>query len=270
MGAIFVFSTVQFTYKTIIRLHRSHTKGDIARKKILLTKTFLLNSFARFVPSQFIKHVGEEDVTYIKPGRSVSKVMTTLFCDMRDFTAFSHEIPSKEAFHLLNHCYERLIPAIEKNNGFVDKFIGDAIMAIFEGEPDQALFSAIEMRQIAKKIPFQYKNKIYTVRLGIGINTGELSLGALGTSERLTTTVIGNSVNLASRIESLTKHYKVPILTSQDTIDYLYDPSSFLFREVDLVRVKGIKKPTQIYELIGLSEKNHVETSLIAKEKQTI
>ena len=253
-GALFVFLIARFTLKTIFSLHKAQRKRESAKNQIIVTKNSLLTSFARFVPIQFIKHVGKEDVTQIRAGSSVSKKMTVLFCDIRDFSVFSHVLSAHKTFNILNHCYNKLIPVIEQNGGFVDKFIGDSIMAIFEESPDQALISALQMRKIAAMIKFKYNNNAYFIRLGIGVNTGDLSLGALGTEQRLTPTVIGDSVNLASRVEALTKKYEVSVLATEYTVRSLRDPSKFRLSRLDLVQVKGIAKPVHIYEVVGFSE----------------
>lgn len=130
-------------------------------------------------------------------------------------------------------------PVIEKNNGFIDKFIGDAIMAIFH-LPEEGLKASVEMIEELQKLNEGRSNAGYrALRIGIGLNTGMLMMGTIGHEDRLSTTVIGDTVNLSARLESLTKEYFTPILVSEFTVSKLTEDNKEYLREIDTVVVKG-------------------------------
>lgn len=139
-------------------------------------------------------------------------------------------------------------PVIERNNGFIDKFIGDAIMAIFH-LPEDGLKTAIEMN---KELELLNKGRNLAgyrpLRIGIGLNTGMLMMGTIGHEDRLSTTVIGDTVNLTARLESLTKDYFTPILVSEFTVSKLKEENKTYLREIDKVIVKGKTNSVKIYE----------------------
>jgi len=178
----------------------------------------LNKSYRRFVPEQFLTFLGHPSVVNVKLGDQVQKEMTILFSDIRSFTDISEKMSPEENFNFLNSYLNITGPHIRTHGGFIDKYIGDAIMALFphgEHGADDALKAAIEIkyslmdfnkeREALGQIPIQ---------VGIGLHTGMLMLGILGEAERMEGTVISDSVNLASRLEALTKHYGASLTTS--------------------------------------------------------
>jgi len=201
-----------------------------AQAAISLENASLYKATERFVPMQFIQELGKNIITEVKLGDQVQCTLTVLFCDIRDFTTISETMSSQQAFDFLNAFFERMEPIISRHGGFIDKYIGDAIMALFPHEADDALNAAIEMLQ----------NLPENVRIGIGINTGELMLGILGSQKRIESSVIGDTVNIAARLEVLTKSYQAPILISDSVKQKLKHPSDHILRliEEDVI-VKG-------------------------------
>jgi len=218
------------------------------------------NSFERFVPSKFIDLLDKQSVSEVRLGDSKLKNMSVLFTDIRSFTNLSEKMTPEENFKFLNSYLKRMEPIITNQKGFVDKFIGDAIMALFEDKTgdcsaDRALSAAIGMRRALGEFNGHRKNSGYEpIEIGIGINFGSLVLGTVGSSNRLSTTVIGNTVNLAARLESLTSFYKSGILIS----DYVYKGLDFMkdiaMREIGSVAVKGKKDPVGVYEVYEADE----------------
>ncbi|MEZ5044677.1 MAG: adenylate/guanylate cyclase domain-containing protein [Saprospiraceae bacterium] len=217
----------------------------------------LNQAIKRFVPVQFLQELGKEGYSDIQLGDSTAKIMTVLFTDLRSFTKLSESLNPKQNFEFLNSYLKRMEPPIQQHGGFVDKYIGDAIMALFrdreeERSADSALQTALALRK--ELIAFN-KDRLMLeevgIDFGIGINTGELMLGTVGSENRLDTTVIGDTVNLASRLESLTKYFGTPILISDYTYRSLSSPNDFPLRKIDLVKVPGKKKAIVIYELIS-------------------
>ncbi|MCX6233177.1 MAG: adenylate/guanylate cyclase domain-containing protein [Bacteroidetes bacterium] len=208
-------------------------------------------AYSRFVPKQFLDFLGKESFVDIKLGDQVQQEMTVLFTDIRSFTAISEEMTPKENFDFLNHYLGYMEPVIRNNSGFIDKFIGDSIMALFPDNPGDAINAAIEMR-----IKLTQFNQVMgqfgkpEIDSGIGIHIGLLMLGVVGGEGRMDGTVISDAVNLASRLEGLTRMYGCSIIISEDTLIKLDDPSAYNYRFLDIVKVKGKKEAVYIFEII--------------------
>ncbi|MDX1960111.1 MAG: adenylate/guanylate cyclase domain-containing protein [Leptospiraceae bacterium] len=210
----------------------------------------LSTSMARFVPTQFINFLNKKSLIDVKHGDAVSKVMTVLFMDIRNFTSISEKMTPEENFKFLNQIFKIMVVPITENGGFVDKFIGDSIMALFPISAD----SAIEASRLMIVNLDSYNNErkkqgLDEIQIGIGINTGKLILGTVGTSERINTTVIGDTVNLASRMESLTKEYSEKIIFTEFTKNNILNLSKFTWKNLGQVKVKGKEKPTEVFAL---------------------
>lgn len=219
------------------------------------------NAFFRFVPHDFLHHLNRESLTDVDLGDNVNKIMSVLFSDIRSFTTLSENMTPEENFRFLNGYLWRMEPYISKYNGFVDKYMGDAILALYaepEDEKDNearssadcALHSAFDMRrELIDYNQSRCERGVPPIEFGIGINTGPLMLGTVGSEHRIDTTVIGNTVNLASRLEGLTVFYRNSIIISDNTFRALTDPYNHHVREIDSVLVKGKKDPVVIYEI---------------------
>ncbi len=180
--------------------------------------------------------------------------MSVLFLDIRGFTMRSETMTASENFQFINAFLDHMEPVIRYHEGFIDKYIGDAIMALFKGEKaDDALQAAITMlsqlQVFNEELLKQNKNPI---RIGIGINTGDLILGIVGGKQRMESSVIGDTVNIASHIESLTKIYGVSLLISEETKNSLTHASEYTFRLIDKVSVKGKKQLVNIWEVLDV------------------
>jgi class 3 adenylate cyclase len=206
---------------------------------------------ARFVPRQFLDFLGKDSITDIQLGDQVQQEMTIMFSDIRDFTSISETMTPKENFDFINNYLGYMEPVIRNNNGFIDKFMGDSIMALFPERSEDAINASIEMR-----IKLMEFNEIMgqfgkpAIDAGIGIHTGLLMLGVIGGEGRMDSTVISDAVNLASRLEGLTKIYGGSIIITEDTLIRLNDPSHYHFRFLDIVKVKGKKEAIYIFEIM--------------------
>ena len=208
-------------------------------------------AYYRFVPKQFLEFLGAQSVLDVKLGDQVQKEMSVLFTDIREFTSLSEVMTPKETFDFLNDYLSRMEPVISRNHGFIDKYIGDSIMALFTGNVENAIDAAIEMRAALADFNLQRKldNKL-PVNSGIGIHTGNLMLGIVGGHGRMDSTVVSDAVNLASRVEGLTKIYGTSLIISQDTLIKLQDPGRYNYRFLDVVKVKGKKEAVYIFEVL--------------------
>lgn len=213
----------------------------------------------RYLPSQLVGEFYKNNAQ-LEPGGE-NKEVTILFSDIRSFTKFSEQRSAEEVVLFLNEYLSRMTDVIFQFNGTIDKFIGDAIMTIFgapfkaEDDALRAVKSAVAMNHELEKLnqKMQPQDKLY---MGIGIHTGEAIVGNIGSDRRLDYTVIGDNVNLASRIEGLTKHYNCAILISETTYKQIEGKYSiddgFEIREIDKVIVKGKSKPITVYEVVSL------------------
>ncbi|MEZ2240866.1 AAA family ATPase [Microcoleus sp.] len=212
---------------------------------------FLLNqAYERFVPNQFLQFLDKSSIIDVELGDQVQLEMSVLFSDIRDFTTLSESMTPEDNFKFINSYLSRMEPVINENNGFIDKYIGDAIMALFSGEADNAVKAGIAMLHCLVEYNQNRANCGYPpIQIGIGINTGTLMLGTVGGQNRMDGTVISDAVNLASRVESLTKNYGVSLLITQETYSRLENPSQYAIRTLDTVKVKGKSELVTVYEV---------------------
>ncbi len=237
------------------RINIMKKEKDEAQKKTLEMQKILTESYARFVPRDFLASLGKESILDVKLGDQIQKNMAILFSDIRSFTTLSEHMTPEENFNFINSYLGRMSPIIQRHGGFIDKFIGDAIMALFQRSVMDAVASGVEMQLYLKEYNEYRSNKGYTpIEIGIGVHTGSLMLGTIGAEDRLEGTVISDTVNLASRIETLTKIYGSRIAVSETTILEIKPEQKFHFRFLDRVTVKGKTKPVGIYEIIDGDE----------------
>jgi two-component system, sensor histidine kinase ChiS len=218
------------------------------RNHIQLAKINL--SYNRFVPREFLKFLGKESIIDVQLGDQVQQEMTILFSDIRSFTTLSESMTPKENFDFLNAYLKRVSPVIRNNSGFIDKYIGDAIMALFPEVPDDALRAAVDMqKQVYDYNLKRQKSGHLPIAIGIGIHTGNIMLGMIGEEQRLEGTVISDAVNLAARLESLTKVYGASILISGQTLSKLDNAIDYNCRFIDKVQVKGKTELVAVFEV---------------------
>lgn len=212
-------------------------------------------AYYKFVPKEFLSYLGKKAITEIQLGDAIEKEFTILFSDIRNFTTISEKMSPTENFQFVNDYLNFMGPAIRMHNGFIDKYIGDAIMALFP-ESNDAIKASLEMIQRLYDFNIKSQNKYNTkISIGIGIHTGKLMLGTVGETYRMDSTVISDVVNVSSRLESLTKNYGSKIICSQEVIDNLKEKSNFYaFRYLGRVIVKGKSKPVTIYEIFDAEE----------------
>jgi class 3 adenylate cyclase len=219
-------------------------------------KAALLNSYSKFVPTEFIEFLNKKSVLDISLGDQIEVDMSILFSDIRSFTTISEQMTAEETFKFINSYLHAMGPCVTKHNGFIDKYIGDAIMALFRTS-ENALDSAIDMLDELYLYNKKRQERNYEkISIGIGIHTGRLILGIVGSEFRVQGTVISDAVNLASRIEGLTKMYGATLLMSEETFKSIRKKDKYYTRIIDRVKVKGKDTPVDVIEVLnGNSER---------------
>ncbi|HEY9600220.1 MAG TPA: ATP-binding protein [Allocoleopsis sp.] len=232
----------------------------LARIKTHIRLAKINEAYGRFVPHEFLQFLERESIVDVQLGDQVQKEMTVLFADIRSFTTLSERMTPKENFDFLNVYLSRVSPVIRKHRGFIDKYIGDAVMALFPQTADDAVQAAIEMQQQLSLYNIDRKaNAEEAIAIGIGLHTGSLMLGTVGEPQRMEGTVIADAVNLASRMEGLTKIYGTDILISDQTLSRLSNPPDYSYRFVGRVKVKGKSQPVEMFEVYDANPKPLIE-----------
>ena len=222
----------------------------LARIKTHLQLAKINVAYGRFVPREFLQFLERESILDVQLGDNVQKEMTVLFSDIRSFTSLSERMSPEENFNFINGYLSRVSPVIRNYNGFIDKYIGDAVMALFPEKANHALNAAIEMqKQVYLYNSHRHNSGYEPIAIGIGLHKGSLILGTVGESQRMDTTVIADTVNLASRLESLTKIYGTEILISKPTLTDLDNRDNYHYRCLGRVKVKGKSEPVEIFEV---------------------
>jgi hemerythrin len=209
-------------------------------------------AYSRFVPRQFLNLLGIEDIRKVHLGQQVERKMTILFADIREFTSLSESMSPQENFNFLNSYLVQMEPVIAAHGGLIDKYIGDAIMALFPDSPDAALRCALALlKRLEEYNEGRHRAGYRPIKIGIGINTGIVILGTVGGAARMDGTVIGDAVNLASRLERLTKDYRVSILIGEYTLYCLDQPELWSIRFLDRTHVRGKQNSQSVYEVFN-------------------
>lgn len=213
------------------------------------------SAYARFVPAQFLSLLNKDSIRDIRLGDQIQSEMTVLFSDIVDFTGISETLTPKENFDFLNAYLSRMQTPIGENHGFIDKYIGDSVMALFPRNPTDAVQAAVDMQIAIREYNHQRMEQGFQpIGVRIGVHTGSLMLGTIGSSERMEGTVISDSVNLASRLEGLNRKFGTYIMISEQTLNGLTNPGDFQIRRLGRVQVKGKREHVRVYEVFnGLS-----------------
>lgn len=208
-------------------------------------------AYSRFVPREFLSFLEKRSIVDVQLGDHVQKEMTIMFSDIRAFTALSEKMTPTENFRFINSYLSKMEPVVLSHHGFIDKYIGDAIMALFPHGADDAVRGAIDMLRTLSEFnqARQYANT-ELIDIGIGLHTGTLMLGTIGGENRMDGTVISDAVNLASRVEGMTKMYGATLLITEHTYNRLVDVSEYAIRIVDKVKVKGKSQPVIVFEVL--------------------
>jgi adenylate cyclase len=220
-------------------------------------KRKIRKSFGSYVSPGVINLIERDPKKYFRPGGEM-KEMSIMFSDIRSFTSISERMTPDDLVHFLNEYLGEMTSVIFKRWGTLDKYIGDAIMAFWGSpypQPDHALRAcgcALDMTARLEELNRKWQSSGKTpIATGIGINTGPVKVGNMGSDKRMSWTVIGDHVNLASRLEGQTKDYRCRILCGEGT--FLAAQEHYIFRDLDRIRVQGKFEPVKVYELLGFA-----------------
>ncbi len=261
IDSLFIFSkgtviTVLFPLTTILFLYTFLTFFKYLTEE--RKKQQLKGTFQKYVSPEIVNEI-LKDPSKLELG-GIKQEMTVFFSDVRGFTTISEKLDPRALSDLLNHYLTPMTEIIFKNSGTLDKYMGDAIMAFF-GAPVPSQKHAAQacraaLHQIEKLFELQkiYQEKgLPMIDIGIGLNTGEMSVGNMGSQTVRNYTVMGDSVNLGSRLEGINKEYGTRIIISEFTVKHI-EKENFVYREIDWVKVKGKNEPVRIFELIAEGE----------------
>ncbi|MBI4293283.1 MAG: adenylate/guanylate cyclase domain-containing protein [Betaproteobacteria bacterium] len=247
-GSVLPLASAVLMIAALFALNMSYGYFVESRSKRQFTELF-----GQYVPPELVDKMAENPEQYSMEGKS--EELSVLFSDIRGFTSISESLTPKELSQFINEYLTSMSLVIRNNRGTLDKYIGDAIMAFWGApvaDPDharQAVLTAMLMQQELKKVREQFKARGWPdIKIGVGVNTGVMSVGDMGSKLRKAYTVMGDAVNLGSRLEGITKQYGVGILCGQVTREKVKD---VVWRELDRVRVKGKDEPIAIYEPLG-------------------
>lgn len=235
----------------VVRLLAVQAAISIENASLYAAQVRLTEAQRRFVPTQFLSSLGHADIAKVGLGEFVSREMSVLFADLREFTPLAERLGPDAVIALLNRYFSRVGEPIAEAGGFVDSYNGDEIMALFPLPAERAVEAAVQMRlALADFNRLASESGGPVLEMGIGINTGPLVLGTVGSHDRLKCGVVGDTVNTAKRVEQLTRHYRTPLLVGDHTFTRIQRQHQFSTRVVDCVAVKGKMDAITLYEVL--------------------
>jgi adenylate cyclase len=231
----------------MVGLHYRQAHRDLEERTAEIERYNVAAS--RFVPHDLLRILGKKHISEIALSDNVEGKMAIMFADIRAFTTLSESMTPLESFEFINGLFAGAAPIIRERGGFIVKYIGDGMMAVFP-TADDALRAAIDIQRALHRFnEARAERGRPRVKVGIGINYGDVMLGMVGEERRLQGDLLADAVNLASRVEGASKEYGAGILITRATLDALADPQAHALREVDLIAVKGKTQPVQVYEV---------------------
>ncbi len=234
------------------RIAAANEERDRAQRRTIEEIGSLNVAYARFVPKAFLDLLGADDVRDVHLGDGVEREMTVLFSDVRSFTTISEALPPRAIFGFINALLSRTGPVVREHGGIVDKYVGDAIMALFPGGAADGVRAAIALQGAVDALNDERRARgERAIAVGVGVHCGWLMLGTIGEAERMDGTVIADAVNVASRIEGLTKHYGVRVMTTEAVRAGLSEAEAIAMRYLGRVAVKGTSSGVGVYDVVA-------------------
>ena len=241
---------------------RSDTLGELAQVFSHMVQTVkareqelekLLQAYGRFVPDEYLQFLGKQSIVDFQLGDHVSKEMAIMFSDIRSFTTMAEQMTPQENFNFINTYLQQISPEIRKHNGFIVKYMGDGLMAVFPDGVDDAIQAGIvKFEQLQKFNQSRTINGEIPLNIGIGIHVGDTMVGIIGDANRMQADALSDHVNLTARLESLTKYYGVSLLISGDVVQRLSQPQKYHIRFLDRAIVKGRQEAITVCEVLDV------------------
>jgi len=229
----------------------SHMVQTVKAREQELEK--LLQAYGRFVPDEYLQFLGKQSIVDFQLGDHVSKEMAIMFSDIRSFTTMAEQMTPQENFDFINTYLQRISPEIRKHNGFIVKYMGDGVMAVFpEGVDDAIQAGIVKFEKLQKYNESRIINGEIPVNIGIGIHVGDTMVGIIGDANRMQADALSDHVNLTARLESLTKYYGVSLLISGDVVQRLSQPEKYHIRFLDRAIVKGRQEAITVCEVLDV------------------
>ena len=227
----------------------------LTRIKTHIQISTLNKSYERFVPHDYLQFLSKESIIDVNLGDNVATDMSVVFSDIRSFSTLSETMTPQENFNFVNAYFKRVSPKVREYRGIIVKYVGDAIMAVFKERTEDAIDSAIaQLNELSNYNQRRTANGYSPIKTGYGIHTGFMMLGMIGEVNRMQGDAFSDHVNLAARLEGLTKYYGAQIIISSVVLGKIQDPSKYSVRYLDRVRVKGRNQPIEIYEVMNSDE----------------
>lgn len=209
------------------------------------------NAFSRFFPPEYLRFLNKQSVTEVQLGDYISKEMTVMFSDIRGFTSMAEQMRARGTFNFINTYLQRISPTVRAHNGFVVKFIGDGMMAVFPYSAEDAIDAAIAQFQQVREYNQDIESaQRFAIEIGIGLHIGHVMAGMIGEPDRIQPDAVSDTVNLAARLEGLSKVYGAALIISETVRNRLQHPDRYHLRFLDRVIVKGRTQSISIYEVL--------------------
>jgi two-component system sensor histidine kinase ChiS len=234
----------------------------LARIKTHLNMQRINSAYGRFVPHEFLRFLGKESIVDVNLGDHVLREMTIFVSDIRSFTSLSETMTPVENFEFINAYLGRVSPIIRDNGGIVDRYSGDSIMALFPNNAEDAVRSAIMTLKSLSTYNAERKDGVLPIQIGIGLHTGSLMLGIVGEHQRAQGDIFSDAVNLANRIEGLSKLYGVSVVASLETLNRLSEECRYHKRFLGKVQVKGKQQSVSVFEIYDSDPEPIIELKL--------
>ena len=252
-----IFQSLSLAYKFTQSFYKNEQLTDHLRK--------LLLAFERFIPKEFLILLNKNDITTVKLGDQIQNEMCIMFSDIRKFTSISEKLTPEENFNFINQYLSFIEPIIRENQGFIDKYLGDGFMALFPYSPENSLITGIQIQNKLKEFnAIIYEKNFEPLKIGIGIHTGKLMLGVVGSEFHMETTVISDAVNTAARLEKLNKDFGTDIIITESVLNQINNINNYKFRYIGTILLRGKQNPLKIYEIY-----NHYDESIIELYEKT-
>ncbi|MGB2926674.1 MAG: adenylate/guanylate cyclase domain-containing protein [Limnothrix sp.] len=268
---------------SLLRLQqlRQQKLQQIAKKQTDAAQSIadgLKEKFRLFVPDQFLQRIAPKGLDSIQVGNVREEELTILFCDIREFTAIAENQDPKQTFAWLNGFFEQMNQAITTHHGFIDKFLGDAIMAVFDRQENHAadaiqaaLLMEANLQQLNEHYEQITEDRHDFISMGIGVHTGTVAIGTVGSASRMDSTVIGDVVNTTSRLEELTKTYNCGIIASGQTRAKLTtELPEVHWRLLDQMQPRGKQQKIDLFEVQRTAKKFLVHSCCLQERKHLL